>query len=88
VQIWAGSGAKEDWLQILDPQLVGNCNAKEVMDMAVIATRCTSSEAVNRPKMQDVCQALSQLGPRTSSSIGLELLHAPSRDADRDSAIP
>jgi hypothetical protein len=67
---------------------MGKCNVKEVVDMALIATKCTSGEAVKRPKMQDVCQALSQLGPRSSSSIGLELLHAPSHDADHDSTIP
>ena len=73
-----GNGEKEEWLQILDPHLVGNCNLKEVVELALIATKCTDNEARNRPKMQDVCQALSRLGLRSSSSMTLEFLHAPS----------
>lgn len=55
------------WLQILDPRLKGDCDHKELAEMARIATRCIYMEARKRPRMQEVVQAISRLGPRSES---------------------
>eukprot|EP00250_Pteridium_aquilinum_P002240 c12435_g1_i1 orf=591-1877(-) len=68
---------REVWLQILDPRLKGDCNLKELGDMALIAAKCIDMEAKKRPRMRDVVQALSRLGPRSESGR-LDFLDLPS----------
>lgn len=70
------AGGREVWLQILDPRLRGNCNLKELGDIALIATKCIETEARNRPRMREVVQALSRFG--RSGSTKLEILNLPS----------
>lgn len=71
------------WLQILDPRLKGDCDLKELGEMALIATKCIDHEARKRPRIREVARALSRLGPR-SESIRLDFLDVPSiRKVDR-----
>ncbi|MCO5560477.1 hypothetical protein L7F22_014092 [Adiantum nelumboides] len=58
----------EVWLQILDSRLKGDCDLKELAEMARIGTKCIHVEARKRPKMQDVVQAISRLGARSDSA--------------------
>lgn len=71
------NGGREVWLQILDPRLKGNCDLKELGNIALIATKCIEKEATKRPKMREVAQALSRFGPRCDSTV-LEILSLPS----------
>lgn len=68
---------REEWLQILDPRLKGDCDLKALGEMALIATKCVDKEARKRPKMREVVQALSRLGPK-SESTRLDFLNVPS----------
>lgn len=70
------TGGREAFLQILDPRLKGNCNLKELCDIALIATKCIETKARNRPRMQEVVQALSRFG--RVGSTKLEILSLPS----------
>ncbi|KAI5065179.1 hypothetical protein GOP47_0019874 [Adiantum capillus-veneris] len=58
----------EVWHQILDPRLKGDCDLKELAEMARIGTKCIHIEARKRPRMQEVVQAISRLGPRSESA--------------------
>ncbi|KAI5080541.1 hypothetical protein GOP47_0003724 [Adiantum capillus-veneris] len=74
--ILMSNGGREIWLQILDPRLKGNCDLKELGDIALIATKCTEIEARKRPKMREVVQALARFG--RSESTRLDVLNLPS----------
>lgn len=61
-----GMESKEDWAEIMDPRMNGNCNLQELGDMANIAYKCVGPVGERRPKMRAVAQNLCNLGKRRS----------------------
>lgn len=62
------NGRREVWLQFLDPRLKQDCNFKELIELVSIASKCVENEARKRPKIHEVVQALSRLGPESESA--------------------
>nr|PNR49317.1 hypothetical protein PHYPA_011213 [Physcomitrium patens] len=61
-----GMETKEDWAEIMDSRMSGNCNLEELGDMANIAYKCVGPMGARRPKMRAVAQNLCNLGKRRS----------------------
>lgn len=68
-----GMESKEDWAEIMDSRMNGNCNLNELGDMANIAYKCVGPEGRRRPKMRAVAQSLCNLGKKPSREHTLSM---------------
>lgn len=69
LQAAMGMESKEDWAEIMDSRLNGNCNLQELGDMANIAYKCVLPERRRRPKMRTVAQNLFKLGKKRTGDF-------------------
>jgi len=73
MQAAMGMESKEDWAEIMDSRMNGNCNLNELGDMANIAYKCVGPEGRRRPKMRAVAQSLCNLGKKPSKEHVLSM---------------